>query len=123
MISAKDMARHCWTLPSHSCPFPLWDYFLVHNSRSGPLDRRGPQLWQTLGREQAQHQDFQTWAHAPEAGKAGYSQGACDILTYHTLECTAQSRHQDHCPGVSRVDLCPGAWLGDGAILSSVDQH
>lgn len=45
------------------------------------------------------------------------------LLTYQTSECTAQNRHQGHCPGVSRVNLCPGAWLGLGAILSSGGKH
>lgn len=41
MAPAKDMARNCWALPCHSCPFPPWDYFLVHNSRSGATGQKG----------------------------------------------------------------------------------
>lgn len=49
--------------------------------------------------------------------------GASNILTYHTLECAALNRHQDHWPRVSRVNLCPGAWLGRSATLNSVSKH
>ena len=49
--------------------------------------------------------------------------GASNILTYHTLECVALNRHQDHWPRVSWVNLCPGAWLGRSAILNSVSKH
>nr|KAF6392460.1 hypothetical protein mPipKuh1_007675 [Pipistrellus kuhlii] len=94
----------------------------MHNPRRGPRTGvTGP--WQALGQKAGSGQDIQAWFHAAPAARAGPPRGSCDRLTYHTLQCAAQHRHQDCCPGVSWVHLCPGAWLGDGAILSSVGKH
>lgn len=109
--------------PAHSHPILLWDYFLMHDSRRGSWTGVMGVL-QVLGHKAGSgQQNFQTWFHAAEAESAGSPRGACNTLTYHTLQCAAQHRHQDRCPGVSWVHLCPGAWLGDCTILSSVGKH
>lgn len=117
---------HGLTLLDPARPFPPYsplELLLNAQFQKGAPGQglRGPR--QALGRNASSGQDFLTWFHPAEAARAGSPRGACNTLTYHTLQCAAQHRHQDRCPGVSWVHLCPGGWLGDRAILSSVGKH